>query len=202
MIHSGLRFILTASVVLLVVARSNGQTAAIQDMLQKGTLKEQFKFLEERTRIYEAYRAIHEDAFQKIKINSIDSLVKAKDRINELVSLTGTLNNRIDSLNKSLSSTQEELQEVKRTKNTISVLGTGLNKVLYNSIMWLIVAGLALLLGIGYLTFRESMKITRNTKKELNELKAEFEDYRQKSREAREKMSMDHFKEIQRLKGG
>ena len=73
MIHSGLRFILTAAVVLSVFARSYGQTAAIQDMLQKGTLTEQFKFLEEHTRIYEAYRAIHEDAFQKIRINSIDS---------------------------------------------------------------------------------------------------------------------------------
>jgi hypothetical protein len=202
MIHSGLRFILTAATVIFVFARSSAQTAAIQEMLQKGTLPEQYNFLEERTRIYEAYRAIHEDAFQKIKRNSIDSLAKAKGRIKELGSLTGSLNNRIDSLKKSLFTTQEELKEVKRTKNAISVLGFGLNKVVYNSIMWLIVAGLALLLGIGYLTFRQSLKITRNTKKELTELKAEFEDYRQKSREAREKMSMDHFKEIQRLKGG
>jgi predicted nucleic acid-binding Zn-ribbon protein len=174
----------------------------MQEVLEKGTLPEQFEYIEAKTRIYESYRAIYEEVFQKIRRNAVDSLSKAKGRITDLSMLRGTLENRIDSLNKSLSSTREDLDAVSRTKNSISVLGIELNKITYNSIMWLIVAGLAIVLGIGYVTFKRGLKITNSTKKELSDLKAEYDDYRQKSREAREKMSMDHFKEIQRLKGG
>jgi hypothetical protein len=45
------------------------------------------------------------------------------------------------------------------------------------------------------------VSLAQNRKKELKELKAEFEEYRQKSRIEREKVSMDHFNEIRKLKG-
>jgi uncharacterized membrane-anchored protein YhcB (DUF1043 family) len=68
--------------------------------------------------------------------------------------------------------------------------------------MWMIVLGLALLLVIGFLAFKRNMTITLNTKKELAELRTEFEEYRKKTRLEREKMSMDHFNEIRKLRGG
>jgi hypothetical protein len=170
------------------------------EVLDKGTLTEQMNYLEEKTRIYEYYRAIREDMFQKMKDNAIDSLTQAKSRITGYIGLTGTLNSRIDSLRSSLNTTREELDETIRTKNQISVLGIGLNKTAYNTIMWIIVAALLFMLATGFLAFKRNHVVTVNTKKELNELKAEFEEYRQKTRLEREKMSMDHFKEIQKQK--
>ena len=55
---------------------------------------------------------------------------------------------------------------------------------------------------MGLLVFNRNMLITFNTKKELKDLKDEFEAYRKTSREAREKMTMDHFIEMKKLKGG
>jgi hypothetical protein len=68
--------------------------------------------------------------------------------------------------------------------------------------MWTIVAALAALLALGFIVFKRNLSVSLNFKKELVELKTEFEAYKKTSREAREKMSMDHFKEITRLKGG
>jgi hypothetical protein len=53
----------------------------------------------------------------------------------------------------------------------------------------------------GFLAFRRNISVTTETKKELEDLKNEFEEYRTKSRIEREKMSLDHFNEIKRLKG-
>jgi hypothetical protein len=166
-----------------------------------GTLSEQMNYIENRTNIYENYRAIREDMFQKIKDNAVDSLTKTKKKIAGFVVLTSTLNFRIDSLKGSLITTKEEVKELSRTKNSIRVIGMELNKVTYNSSMWTIVAGLAALLVFGYLIFMRNRTVTLSTKKELKELKAEFEEYRQKSRIEREKVSMDHFNEIRKLKG-
>lgn len=197
----GARFVMIAAIMMLGTTRGNCQNT-IPEILDKGTLTEQMKYLEERTLIYENYRAIREDMFQKIKKNSLDSLNKAKSSIKKFVELTGNLNYQIDSLYSRLNTTKEELKEISRTKNSISVIGIKLNKIKYNSIMWTIVVILAALLAIGYLAFKRNLSITLTAKKELKELREEFEEYRKKSRLEREKMSMDHFNAIKKLKGG
>jgi hypothetical protein len=194
------RFSLVIAVIIFCATKGISQ-AVIPDVLLKGTLKEQMNYIEDKTRIYEEYRAIREDMFQKLKSNSIDSLIKARSRISELMTSTGSLNVRIDTLNSNLKATKAELAEITRTKNAISILGIKMDKTAYNTIMWIIVAGLAFLLVVGFLAFKRNRIVTLSTKKELNELKEEFEAYRKKTRLEREKMGMDHFKEIQKLKG-
>ncbi len=196
----GLRFVIVAAIVALQATLATGQTA-IPEILTNGTLPEQMNYIETKTLIYENYRAIREDMFQKLKNNAIDSLRKAKTNIAGFVALTGTLNLRIDTLNNNLNVTKEQVKELTRTKNSIRVVGIEINKTSYNSLMWTIVAVLAALLGIGFLAFKRNITITSETKKELKELKTEFEAYRQKTRLEREKESMDHFNEIRKLKG-
>ena len=110
------------------------------------------------------------------------------------------MNSTKDSINNSLVEISASLQEVTRTKNSISLLGLEINKVFYNAIMWLIIAALLILLALGFIVFKRNRIITIRTREEINNLKEEFEEYRQSSRRAREKMTMDHFKEIQKLK--
>ncbi|MDQ1297048.1 MAG: hypothetical protein QG611_1027 [Bacteroidota bacterium] len=184
----------------MVVIKVTGQTI-LPDELTKNTIKDQISFIEERTRIYENYRAIREDMFQKINRNFIDSLSLAKGRIDGLNNLALTLNRTNDSLNILLETTRRSLEEITTTKNSIRLLGMEINKVTYNSVMWIIVAGLVVLLAIGFLAFKRNLIVNIRTGKELKELKEEFEAYRQSSRLAREKMSMDHFNELKKLKG-
>lgn len=197
---NGLRFLSLTAFAFSVSLNAASQTG-FPEVLNNGTLNEQMSYIEEKTRIYEDFRAIREDMFQKIKVNSIDSLAAAKNRISGLLRMSATLNQRIDSLNSGLAGTKESLQEMTRTKNSINVLGIEINKVAYNTIMWTIAAVLLLMLGMGFLAFKRNLAVTRNTKKDYVELKAEYENYRQKSRLEREKMSMDHFNELKRLKG-
>jgi hypothetical protein len=195
------RFVMIAVIMAFGITKVSCQFIKI-DSLNKGTIAEQMKYVEDKTLIYENYRAIREDMFQKIKNNSIDSLTKARGEISGFVVLTGNLNNRIDSLNNSLKATKEELKVMTRTKNSIKIIGIEVDKNAYNSLMWLIIVGLAILLVIGFLTFKRNRVITINTKKELKDLTEEFEAYRKKTRLEREKMSMDHFNEVRKLKGG
>jgi uncharacterized membrane-anchored protein YhcB (DUF1043 family) len=67
--------------------------------------------------------------------------------------------------------------------------------------MWTLVGILVLALLIGYLTFRQNRNTTIRTKKDLNDLKEEYEKYQKKTRLEREKMTIDHFNEIKKLKG-
>ncbi len=171
------------------------------DVFKQEPIPEQLKYLEEHTRIYENFRAVREDIFQKISKNTIDTLTKSTTRINALILRNRVLSNRIDSLKKAQESFNTELKEVTRTKESISVLGLEINKKTYNSFMWTILAALVMLLLIGYFTFRQNRAITLRTKKDLSELMDEYEKYKKKTRLEREKMTIDHFNEIKKLRG-
>ncbi len=197
---SEFRTILVFIMLIMNAGIGYGQTV-IPPELSNSSIKEQLNYLEQKTRIYEFYRAIREDMFQKIKVNVNDTLTVANNTNLLLRTERAELRLSIDSLNVLLESTKASLDEMTRTKNSIKVLGLEVNKNTYNSILWFIVAGLLGILAIGFLAFKRNLKITSNTRKELEDLKKEFEAYRKTTREAREKMSMSHFLEIKKLKG-
>lgn len=188
------------TVLAITIFKTAGQ--ALPDVFLNNSLNEQLKFLDEHTKIYDNYRAIREDMFQKIKGNVADTLSSVENKIAGLNKTAYTLNRTIDTLKRNLELTQTNLDEMTRSKNSISVIGMQVNKSAYNNIMWIIVGGLVAILIIGFLVFKRNLSAIFNTKKEYDELKNEFETYRKTSREAREKMTMDHFNEIKRLKSG
>ncbi len=197
--YLNLKLILVLALISLTAIKALGQTTMPKE-LDESTIREQIKYIEEHTRIYENYRAIREDMFRKVNRNFIDTLQLEKTRVTALNNLTSDLNRKTDSLNALLDQTRVNLEEATVTKNNIKVLGLELNKVTYNAIMWTVIGGLAFILVIGFLIFRRNLVVLLRTDKDLTELKEEFSTYRQTSRIAREKVEMDYFRELQKLK--
>ncbi len=183
-----------------VLSNSQPFVQPIPDTYRKGTISEQLNQLEAHTRIYENFRAVREDVFQTISKNVKDTLASTHKKINNLVAEIGILNGRIDSINKSLESTKNNLKEMTQKQSSISVLGLNVNKTAYNSVMWSIVGIAILLLLIGYLIFKRNNASTVKAKTELSNLQKEFEEYKQKKRIELETMTMTHFNEIKKLK--
>ena len=189
------------AVTLFTATRTAGQSA-MPEALTGSSLKDQLNYLQEHTLIYENYRAIREDMFQKVKGNVSDSVDVVKNRILQMKRSTALLNQKIDSLTKDLGSTKTSLEEMTNTKESIKVIGLEVKKTDYNRVMWTVIFILGAALVLGFLVFKRNMSVLSDTKKDLQELKTEFEAYRKTSREAREKLTMDHFNEIKKLKGG
>jgi len=197
--HSNLKLILVIALISCAAIKSTGQTTMPKE-LNESTIGDQIKYIEDHTRIYENYRAIREDMFRKMNRNFTDTLQAEKSRVKSLNNLTSGLKSQTDSLNVLLDQTRVALEKATATKNNIKVLGVELNKVTYNAIMWTVIGGLILILGIGFLIFKRNLFVLLRTDKDLKELKEEFATYRQTSRIAREKVEMDYFRELQKLK--
>jgi len=194
------KHVLVFSVVFFTVIKAIGQTAMPSE-LTSNTIQEQINYVEKHTRIYDNFRAIREDIYQKINRNFIDTLLAEKGRVTALKNLTSDLNSKTDSLHVLLNTTRINLEAATTTKNNIRVLGLEIKKGAYNTIMWTIVGGLAFLLALGFLVFKRNLTVLLRTEKDLKELKDEFAAYKQTSRLAREKLEMDNFRAIQKLKG-
>ena len=102
---SGFRFISTVAFLVITCFTAEGQTT-MPDVLTNNKMKEQLDYIEEHTRIYENYRAIREDMFQKLKGNISDTLSSANKKIAILNSSLSGLKQSIDSLNSALQITK------------------------------------------------------------------------------------------------
>jgi hypothetical protein len=187
--------------ILSLISISGNSQTTIPEILLRGSIKEQMEYIQEKTRIYEEYRAIREDMFQKLKGNALDTINAAKTEIIMHEKNARILDLRIDSLNSSIEAAKADLDHMTKTKNSIGLFGFEINKKAYNAVLWTIIVVLSGFLTIGFLAYKRNHKITVSTKKEFEELKKEFEAYRKASREAREKMSMAHFNELKKLRG-
>lgn len=171
------------------------------DALFKGTVKEQINSIYDRTKVFEEYRAVREDMFQKLVGNLSDTIKQSSEKIRYLNASVQRLNHKVDSLTNHLQSTKQNLEETNAAKNSIRIFGKDISKAAYNAVMWIAILGLAVLAVLLFLSFKRGMVISQQSTKELNDLKEEFQAYRKSAREAREKLSMDHFNELKKLKG-
>jgi preprotein translocase subunit SecF len=139
--------------------------------------------------------------FQKFKKNILDSLSISTNKMAALNSKSSGFNRTIDSLQSALDSTKTSLAEITRSKDSMKFLGIEVAKGTYNTIMWSVVIGLLLITLIVFLIFKRNQSVIVSRNKDLQDLRTEFEAYRKTSREAREKMALQHFNELKRLRG-
>lgn len=147
------------------------------EVMDTGTLGDQLNYIQERTRIYENYRAIREDIFQKMKTNTMDSVSAAKRNINELERLLKVSDTEINSLNGELQKTKDDLALAIENKDTLSFLGMKTSKVSYNLILWSVILALSVLLVLLFLAFYRNYATTVQIRKDLEETREESEAY-------------------------
>jgi len=194
-------FVLCLGCWLALPGSSAGQ-GTMPQVLDTALLQEQWNYLQERTRIYNDYRAIREDMFQKVKRNTMDSLNFQKGKVRDLTGRLMSTREEGDSLMALLEQARKERDDAIRNRDRLSLLGIGMHKTLYNTILWAIIAGLAFLVILLFTMFRTTRHSTVRTRKDLEELKEEYENYRKQSRERYEKLVVSHHHEIKKLKEG
>lgn len=197
--HIRLAVLLFASLYIFMFLPANAQSGAIA-VMDSTSLETQMDYIQERTRIYNDYRAIREDVFQKLKRNVTDTLQEARQEIGELNSRLSERENQIETLNSDLSRTNSEKEEAIRNRDSFSIFGLQMNKTLYSSILWFIILGLAVLTFVMILLFKRSHQVNSEVKEHLQIVQEEFEEYRKSSREKYEKLVVSHHNEIMKLK--
>ena len=165
------------------------------------TLQSQYDDLQRRTRIYEGFRAVREDMFQEIKKQSLDSLAASKQKILTLEASLLSAENQIKELQENMAATQNDLDQALNEKNNIGFFGKQVSKTFYNVLLWSIIGSLIFLGLAFYLLFRNARRLSRQRAFDLHDVLEEYENYRKTSRERLEKITIEHFNEIKKLKG-
>ena len=172
--------------------------------LDDGPISNQFDFVANRSGNYRAdgirYEVVKETNLFKLRKNVLDSIAAMNKKTSELKSTIAEHETTITSLNNKLEETTTNLAAVTEEKDSMSFIGIAVSKATYNVILWTIIAGLFLLLGVFIYRFRNSNILTQEAKQNLSELEIEYEDHRRRSLEREQKVSRQLQDEINKQK--
>jgi len=161
-----------------------------QDSIQvhKNTLNDQMNDAFEKSNSYQEYKVIKKTQLATLKRNILDSLSTFDKKISSQRNELRLQKSEIDSLRKTLQSTQNDLTASQEKEDGIQVLGILTSKSTYNAIMWGII--LLLLLAGGFLFYRflNSHKVTNASQLKIAEMEIELEDHRRNSLEREQKL--------------
>lgn len=191
-----------ASLVVLFLTGSSAysQVGNNKTPLDTAGIKAQMDYVFDKANTYNEYKVIKTASLYKLKKNINDSILAAKKEISQDKVLIAEKNNTIDTLQNQLQVTQANLDEAVETKNSLSFLGIQMDKTYYNSLMWTILAVLAIMLGIVTMMFKRSNAVTSKTRAELDEVKNEYDEYRNNTRINKEQLVVKHHDEVKKLK--
>lgn len=172
--------------------------------LDEGPISNQFDYIAKRSGNYRAdgvrYEVVKETNLFKIRKNVLDSIAAMNKKTSELKSTIAEHETTITSLNKKLEETTTNLSLVTEEKDSMSFIGIPVSKGTYNFILWTIIGGLFLLLGLFIYRFRNSNILTQEAKQNLSELEVEYEDHRRRALEREQKISRQLQDEINKQK--
>ncbi|MCM5661404.1 tRNA (guanine-N1)-methyltransferase [Galbibacter mesophilus] len=194
--------ILTATVLFLLTVFSVKAQEEDENKLSltEGTIDNQFEYIFEKANNYQDYKVVKRNWLLLLKKNTLDSVARLENELASSEELTTTQRAKIDSLNKQLASTNQQLSRVTEEKDSISFFGALINKPAYKGIMWGIVALLALILALFVYKFRNANAITQDARKSLAELEEEYEEHRRKALEREQKARRQLQDEINKQK--
>ncbi|HDZ06296.1 hypothetical protein LCGC14_0148200 [marine sediment metagenome] len=172
--------------------------------LDEGPISNQFDYIAKRSGNYRAdgirYEVVKETNLFKIRKNVLDSIAAMNKKTGELKATIAEHETTITSLNKKLEETTTNLSAVTEEKDSMSFIGIPVSKGTYNFILWTIIGGLFLTLGLFIYRFRNSNILTQEAKQNLSELEVEYEDHRRRALEREQKISRQLQDEINKQK--
>ena len=152
------------------------------------TISQQFEDLLDQSNNYQDYKVVKQNALIKLQKNAADSISNLRAEINSLQEQIDSQQSKISELNASLEQTNNTLNQTIEEKDSIYFLGMPMSKGGYMSMMWGIVAVLALALAFFIFKYKGSNAHTQEARKKLADTEMEYDEYRKKALEKEQKM--------------
>jgi len=137
---------------------------------------------------YQDYKVVKQIKLERLQQNTVTEINSLNDEIEEANDTIAQQKKEIKKLAQDLSNTQNNLSQANQEKEEINFIGIATDKSTYQSIMWLIVLGLVLILLFFIYKHKNSNAQTKEAKKRLNDVEEDYDDFKKKSLEKQQRL--------------
>jgi len=185
---------------------TNAQVDTQTQSINEGSINDQFEFVFRKSGNFKgttglAYEAVRRSMLLSLQAHTLDSLNTLQTKLNDTRSTVDTQQKEITTLKDDLTKTQDTLTATNTEKDSMALFGLQMSKTSYNMLMWLIIAGLLVLLIMFIYKFKNSNSVTKDAKSALAEIENEFEEHRRNALEREQKVRRQLQDELNKQKG-
>lgn len=155
-----------------------------------GTIESQMNKLVDQSFPYESFKGIR-PSLPQLRKNVLDSINHYKEQRTQEKTTVQEQRAKIDSLEGTIQKKDQELNKAITQRDNFSFLGIDMRKSAYSSLMWGLVVILAIVLVFFIYRYNNNIVIARDSKKDLESLKSEFENHRKRALEREQKLKRD-----------
>jgi len=161
---------------------------------QEKSLEQQYQVFKENLNFWSGNYFMSPTQLDQFYGAMTDTIAKLQQQVTGGLSKINQQKQELAAKQTTVDETQKKLDESIKNQDSISVLGARVNKSVYSTTMYLFIIGVLVLAGVMYMMFQRSHKITRQTKKEYDELKAEYEEHKKVALDRYTKINMELHK--------
>lgn len=181
------------------IATSASKTAKELPPSNDHSLNGQYQDLLRRSWTQQGYKVINQSRLNGLWKSVQDSLRAEKGRYPVLQSKIAEQAATIEGLKKQVATGEENLQKSTAAVNEVSLLGVGVDKSTYNTVMWGAVIILAAALLIVLFTAGKSIREAKYRRQLYDEVLAEYQSYKVKANEKEKKLARELQTERNRI---
>ena len=164
-------------------AQPNNAYKYSPDGLRKGSLANQFDHLNYISKNNYDFKMVRKTNLDIIRKNVVDTVSKLRKEINTLRSSSSNYTSNTKNLQDSIQTLKDQLAQEKEKTDSFSFLGINTSKSLYSTVVWTIIAVLAVATFILLFSYRKAKVDTVEFQKTAEQSQEEFAVFRKKAME-------------------
>lgn len=166
-------------------------STATQNSLRSGTITSQFDYIYRVSNGFQEYEVVKKSNLEQLKANVLDSIRTMSKQVSDLKVQMESLDDSVIIVKQLLAAETAQKNEAIATRDNFSFLGIGIQKTVYSSLMWTLVAILAGALGFFAVQYFRSFGRIKKAEKDFLEVQEEFEQHRKNTLDRERKLKRE-----------
>lgn len=166
-------------------------TTATQNSLRSGTITSQFEYIYRVSNGFQEYEVVKKSNLEQLKANVLDSIRTLTQEVSTLKTQMGSMDDSVILVKELLSAETEQKNEAIAARDNFSFLGMGIQKTVYSSLMWFLVAILSGALAFFAVQYFRSFGRIKKAEKDFLEVREEFELHRKNTLDRERKLKRE-----------
>ena len=156
--------------------------------------REQYKIFKQNLNYWAGNYVLSGDQLDEFYGAINDSIAKMESELHERMLEISKQKEELAQRQALVNEIQQKLDRSEKLQNSITILGMNINKNVYSVGMYLFIIGVLAVAGIIYMMYKKSHRTTRQTQKEYDELKQEYEEHKKTALDRYTKINMELHK--------
>lgn len=166
-------------------------TTATQNSLRSGTITSQFEYIYRVSNGFQEYEVVKKSNLEQLKANVLDSIRTLTKEVSTLKTQMGSMDDSVILVKELLSAETVQKNEAIAARDNFSFLGIGIQKTVYSSLMWILVAILSGALAFFAVQYFRSFGRIKKAEKDFLEVREEFELHRKNTLDRERKLKRE-----------